>query len=83
MQVRGRRRIKSVDRGFVLSDHADWPGLLTVIRESQAQRIFVTHGYSSILVRGLSEQDYEAQTFSTEFGEQDENEDLLLDSVTQ
>ncbi len=31
MQLRGARRRRGVDRGFVLSDHADWPGLMSAI----------------------------------------------------
>ena len=55
MQVRGRRRWQSVDRGFVLSDHADWPGLLETIRSSGARRIGVTHGSTAVLARYLRE----------------------------
>lgn len=55
MRVRGRRRWQSVDRGFVLSDHADWPGLLSAIQRSGATRIGATHGYASQLTRYLAE----------------------------
>lgn len=55
MRVRGARRQRSIDRGFVVSDHADWHGLLSVIRATGASRIGVTHGYVSALVRYLSE----------------------------
>ena len=55
MQVRGRRRWQSVDRGFVMSDHADWNGLLQTIRESGATRIGVTHGFSGPLARYVRE----------------------------
>ncbi|MCC8996755.1 MAG: ligase-associated DNA damage response exonuclease [Nitrosomonas sp.] len=79
MQIRGRRRIKSIDRGFVLSDHADWAGLLSAIRETNADRIIVTHGYSEIFARYLNEQGFDAQTFSTKFGENHENDDSPLD----
>ena len=57
MQVRGRRRWRSVDRGFVLSDHADWPGLLRTIRECGARRIGVTHGFTRALARYLREEE--------------------------
>ncbi|MGL5094595.1 MAG: ligase-associated DNA damage response exonuclease, partial [Planctomycetia bacterium] len=49
MQIRGSRRRRAVDRGFVLSDHADWPGLLTAIHETGAEKILVTHGYVATL----------------------------------
>lgn len=56
MCVRGRRRWQAVDRGFVLSDHADWPGLLDAIESSGATRVGVTHGYTEPLARWLREQ---------------------------
>lgn len=68
MQMRGARRRNGVDRGFVLSDHADWPALQTAIRESGAGRVFVTHGYVPVMVRWLAEQGLEARAFETEFG---------------
>jgi putative mRNA 3-end processing factor len=68
MAVRGARRRRAVDRGFVLSDHADWPGLHAAIGASGAQRVFVTHGYVPVMVRWLAEQGIDAQSFDTEFG---------------
>ncbi|HVX14728.1 MAG TPA: ligase-associated DNA damage response exonuclease [Pirellulales bacterium] len=73
MQIRGTRRRKAVDRGFALSDHADWDGLLTVIRESRAEQVWVTHGYTSAMVRWLQEQGIAARALQTRFeGELDE-----------
>jgi len=60
MRLRGIRRRRALDRGFVISDHADWPGLLWAIRESGAQKIFVTHGQVDVLVRYLCEQGLDA-----------------------
>jgi putative mRNA 3-end processing factor len=68
MAVRGARRRRAVDRGFVLSDHADWRGLQSAIGASGAQRVFVTHGYVPVMVRWLTEQGLDAQAFETEFG---------------
>ncbi|MCA3179525.1 MAG: ligase-associated DNA damage response exonuclease [Burkholderiaceae bacterium] len=68
MAVRGARRRRAVDRGFVLSDHADWPGLHAAVGASGAQRIFVTHGYVPVMMRWLAEQGLDAQSFETEFG---------------
>jgi putative mRNA 3-end processing factor len=56
MRIRGTRRRKSIDRGFVLSDHADWPGLLEAINLTGAEQVWVTHGYRAPLVRWLTEQ---------------------------
>ena len=60
MQIRGNRRRRGYDRGFVVSDHADWPGLLRSIADSQAGRIYVTHGEGDTLIRYLREQGRDA-----------------------
>ena len=60
MQIRGNRRRRGYDRGFVVSDHADWPGLLRSIEDSQASRIYVTHGDGETLIRHLREQGRDA-----------------------
>jgi putative mRNA 3-end processing factor len=55
MRVRGVRRQRAYDRGFVLSDHADWPALLASIRDSGASRVLATHGHAEPLARYLQE----------------------------
>jgi putative mRNA 3-end processing factor len=72
MQLRGARRRRAVDRGFVLSDHADWPGLQLAIGGTGAQRVIVTHGYEAVMVRWLAEQGLEAGAFETEYGDDHE-----------
>ncbi len=67
MRLRGVRRRRAVDRGFVVSDHADWHGLNSAIAETGAEKIFVTHGYTEIFSRWLVEQGYDAQIVPTEF----------------
>ena len=74
MQLRGTRRRRGVDRGFALSDHADWPGLQKAITETGAQRVFVTHGSTSVMVRWLREQGLDAQEFATEYGDEEMEE---------
>jgi putative mRNA 3-end processing factor len=54
MRVRGVRRQRAFDRGFVLSDHADWPGLLDSIAATGASRVLATHGHAEALARHLS-----------------------------
>jgi putative mRNA 3-end processing factor len=71
MAVRGARRRRSVDRGFVLSDHADWPGLNAAIEASGAERVFVTHGHVPPMMRWLAERGLEARSFETEFAGED------------
>jgi putative mRNA 3-end processing factor len=69
MQLRGARRRGGYDRGFVLSDHADWPGLLAAIGATGAQRVIVTHGSVAVMVRYLQEQGLQAEGFDTEYGD--------------
>ncbi len=67
MALRGARRRRAVDRGFILSDHVDWEGLNTAIRATGAERVFVTHGYTSIFRQWLCEQGYDAHEVKTEY----------------
>lgn len=67
MRVRGHRRRRGYQRGFVLSDHADWPGLLRTVRETGAHKIYVTHGYKDLLARYLCHQGLNAQSLDTLF----------------
>jgi putative mRNA 3-end processing factor len=71
MQLRGARRRQGVDRGFVLSDHADWPGLQRAVAATGASRVIVTHGYEAVMVRWLQQQGLEAGSFRTEFGDEE------------
>lgn len=72
MAVRGAKNRRSVDRGFVLSDHADWNDLNTVVKETGAEKIFVTHGYTDTYARWLSEQGIDAAEVSTQYGNEEE-----------
>jgi putative mRNA 3-end processing factor len=67
MAVRGNRRRRALDRGFVLSDHADWDGLLQTVRECGASQVWVTHGFAPILARYLAEQGIAAAPLATAF----------------
>ena len=67
MMVRGARRQRAVDRGFVLSDHADWPELLTAIAGAEAETVYVTHGFSPEVVRWLNENGQCAVELKTRF----------------
>lgn len=72
MLLRGARRRRGVDRGFVLSDHADWPGLLDAIHATGAQQVIVTHGSIPVMVRWLCQIGLDAKAFDTEYGEEDD-----------
>ena len=54
MRIRGARRRRALDRGFVLSDHVDWPSLLAAVEATGAERVWVTHGTREPLVRWLT-----------------------------
>lgn len=73
MRIRGTRRRRSLDRGFVISDHADWPGLLRAVEETRADCVWVTHGYRAPLVRWLAEHGQNALAVEAHLeGERDE-----------
>ena len=55
MAVRGAKRWANYDKGFPLSDHADWEALLTTFKETKAEKILLTHGHTDPLVQYLSE----------------------------
>jgi len=74
MLLRGARRRRGVDRGFVLSDHADWPGLMSAIKATEAERVIVTHGSIPTLVRWLNQNGLEASGFETEYGDEEAGE---------
>lgn len=71
MQVRGARRQRRVERGFALSDHADWPGLLTAITATGAERVLITHGRGDALVRYLNDLGIDAQALGLDYGDED------------
>lgn len=79
MAVRGAKNRRSVDRGFVLSDHADWNELNWAVAETGAARVYVTHGYTDTFVRWLNEKGIEAREVKTSYG--DEEEDVLPEEV--
>lgn len=75
MAVRGNRRRYGVDRGFALSDHADWSGLGEVIKACGADHIYTTHGFTAPFTRWLREQGFAAEELRTQFqGEVDDVE---------
>ncbi|QQA43694.1 ligase-associated DNA damage response exonuclease [Pelagovum pacificum] len=79
MALRGVRRRRAADRGFVVSDHADWHGLNKAIGATGAERVFVTHGYTSVFRRWLEEQGYDAAIVETQY----EGESLDTDSPSE
>ena len=78
MAVRGARRRRGYERGFVLSDHADWPGLIKTVKQTKAKKVYVTHGQNDVLSRYITEEmNIEASPLETLFeGETDEGADV-------
>lgn len=74
MQVRGNARRKNADRGFVLSDHADWDGLLSAVKETGAEKVFVTHGFQSAFSKYLDETGISSAEVKTAYGDDEEAE---------
>lgn len=73
MRLRGVRSRRAADRGFVISDHADWDGLMSAIGNTDAENIYATHGYTDIFARWLNTQGYNAQVLKTEFGTEEDD----------
>lgn len=71
MAIRGARRRSALDRGFVLSDHVDWPALLDTIYMTEADQVWITHGYSAVVARYLQERGIDGRILSTEFGQEE------------
>lgn len=74
MQVRGNARRKNADRGFVLSDHADWEGLLQAVKATGAEKVFVTHGFQSAFSKYLDENGIPAAEVKTAYGDDEETD---------
>lgn len=79
MQVRGNARRKNVDAGFIMSDHADWDGLLQAIRATEATKVFVTHGFTAAFSRYLNEIGIESAEVKTEYGNDEEEAPAIID----
>ena len=67
MMLRGSKRRKNVDRGFVFSDHADWNGLNEAIKETEAENVICTHGYTDSFAEWLKHNGYNAVSEKTLF----------------
>jgi putative mRNA 3-end processing factor len=81
MNLRGAKRRRAIDRGFILSDHADWPALLSVIESVGAEKIYVTHGYTASFSRYLKEKGYWSAEVQTQFeGELSEIQEAFSDT---
>jgi putative mRNA 3-end processing factor len=80
MQVRGNVRRKNADAGFILSDHADWQGLIDSCKATEAECVYATHGFQAAFSRYLTEQGIDAREVHTEYGG-DEEEVVVNDEL--
>ncbi|QLE03086.1 ligase-associated DNA damage response exonuclease [Galbibacter sp. BG1] len=83
MAFRGARRRRAIDRGFVLSDHADWEGLLKAIKETECEKVIATHGYTDIFSRYLQTLGYDARTEQTQYEGENLEEKAESEPATQ
>lgn len=72
MQIRGNRRWQAVDAGFAVSDHADWNGLLSAVKATEAEEVFVTHGSQATFSKYLNEIGISSSEVKTEYGTEDD-----------
>lgn len=75
MQVRGNVRRKNADAGFILSDHADWDGLLQACKATEAECVYTTHGFQAVFTRYLNEQGINSKEIKTEYGDDESLEE--------
>ena len=78
----GTRHRRAVDRSFPLSDHADWPGLLKAIEETQAEQILVQHGFTGQMVKWLTSQGKNARAIVTRFSGESCGDMATDDAIT-
>lgn len=76
MQVRGNVRRRNADIGFALSDHCDWPGLLSSITATGAEHVYVTHGFQSVLSKYLNEKGIAAWEVKTQYGAAEDDQPI-------
>ena len=84
MQVRGHQRRSNMDAAFVLSDHADWPSLLEAVKQSKAEYVYSTHGFTEAFSRYLREEtNIWSEAVTTQYGtEEDSTESTFIDPET-
>ena len=75
MAVRGAKRRRALDRGFVMSDHVDWPSLLHAVEACDPDTVWVTHGYSAAVARYLNEIGRDAESIDSRVRTEEDEED--------
>ena len=78
MSIRALRKRSGYDKGFPISDHADWDGLISAVKATEAEEVYVTHGAQASFSRYLNDMGIKAYELKTEYGEEE-----LANSETQ
>ena len=78
MSIRGAKKRRAADRGFVLSDHADWDGLISAIDATGCEKVYLTHGYTASFSRYLSEIGFDAHEVHTLYGDDEGEEEPVV-----
>ncbi|MBJ7882417.1 ligase-associated DNA damage response exonuclease [Gelidibacter salicanalis] len=81
MQIRGNRRWQAVDAGFAVSDHADWNGLLSAVKATEAEKVYVTHGSQATFSKYLNEIGIPSAEVKTEYGTEEEEKDVVSEKI--
>lgn len=81
MQIRGNRRWQAVDAGFAVSDHADWNGLLSAVKATEAEKVYVTHGSQATFSKYLNEIGIPSAEVKTEYGTEEEEAELITEKT--
>ena len=76
MRVRGRARQRGVEVPLVISDHADWSGLLATVKATGAEKVHVTHGQTAVFSKYLNELGIEAYEVKTNYGDDEADETI-------
>ncbi|MCK0123980.1 ligase-associated DNA damage response exonuclease [Gelidibacter sp. F2691] len=82
MQIRGNRRWQAVDAGFAVSDHADWNGLLSAVKATEAEKVYVTHGSQATFSKYLNEIGIPSAEVKTEYGTEEEEVELITEKTS-
>jgi putative mRNA 3-end processing factor len=83
MAIRGAKRRRAADRGFVLSDHADWDGLISAIDATGCESVYLTHGYTAAFARYLTEVGFDAHEVHTLYGSDEETTEQTGENSAQ
>lgn len=79
MQIRGNRRWQAVDAGFAVSDHADWNGLLSAVKATEAEKVYVTHGSQATFSKYLNEIGIPSEEVKTEYGKEEDDKEIVTE----